>query len=478
MKNPLELKTLSEILSLNKENTEIAIIEGQKKITYKRLFDLSNYYAGKIKCVGEKIGILYKNSIEYVVAFFAILFSGNDVVLIQPTLKHDEVVSVLENTNVKVLFSTIEHKGTFFEKYVEQFLSIDLNVECQGRINVNPSSMNDIIIPTSGTTDKRKMVVLGQDGIKWGMYHTIEITSDDFIEREFIILSFSTRTALEGQLLVGLLLERQVYIDNTLFNPGILLKKIEKNRINHFSIAPSMIRMINNYVKENNTHCITISSLKCVTVVGEALDESVIKDIHLKFPHVFILYGYGMTETGIISFRNRRNYMETGNFVGKIDELSKIEIKIVNEDNGMGQIVVTSPGMFKRYYQMDNNVETPFFTGDIGYIKEKKLFICGREKNIINVGGIKVFPEEVENVINAYPPIIESYVYGMKDDILGEIVVADIVLCRDGKLKRRDFIGYCRSKMAEYKIPYKINIVKKIVHTTTSKVKRNKSDLN
>jgi acyl-coenzyme A synthetase/AMP-(fatty) acid ligase len=97
-------------------------------------------------------------------------------------------------------------------------------------------------------------------------------------------------------------------------------------------------------------------------------------------------------------------------------------------------------------------------TTDDGYIK-----IIGRNKEIINVGGEKVLPNEVESMILSIPEIEDAMVYGKENIITGQTVVCDVVLKEDIKSKEIKIIirKYCKDKLASYKIPTKVNIVEK-----------------
>ena len=97
-------------------------------------------------------------------------------------------------------------------------------------------------------------------------------------------------------------------------------------------------------------------------------------------------------------------------------------------------------------------------TTDDGYIK-----IIGRSKEVINVGGEKVLPNEVESMILSIPEIEDAMVYGKENIITGQTVVCDVVLKEDMKSKEIKIIirKYCKDKLASYKIPTKVNIVEK-----------------
>jgi acyl-CoA synthetase (AMP-forming)/AMP-acid ligase II len=120
-------------------------------------------------------------------------------------------------------------------------------------------------------------------------------------------------------------------------------------------------------------------------------------------------------------------------------------------------------------------VDNWFDTGDIGWIdNDGYVYLSARKKEIINIAGMKVFPQEVEGVLNLHPNIQESYVYGMKHPRFGELVIANIVPEENGgKITEGELIEYCRERLSTYKIPQEINIVDRIHKTpVTSKIIR------
>jgi len=111
-------------------------------------------------------------------------------------------------------------------------------------------------------------------------------------------------------------------------------------------------------------------------------------------------------------------------------------------------------------------------TGDLATKAEDGLItIRGREKSMINVSGNKVFPEEVEHVLNAHPSVKMSRVFGGKHPLLGEVVQAEIV--PEGEVPEvEELIGFCRERLSTYKVPQRIQWVEEIAFTATGKIVR------
>jgi acyl-CoA synthetase (AMP-forming)/AMP-acid ligase II len=146
--------------------------------------------------------------------------------------------------------------------------------------------------------------------------------------------------------------------------------------------------------------------------------------------------------------------------------------------NTIGNLAIQGPGIFDGYLKpykprMEVLKKGWFLTGDLAAInKEGLIEIKGRSKNVINVSGNKVFPNEVEDVVNLFDGITGSRVYGKPHPLLGEMVVADVTLAHTHELDIEKLIDYCRQFLSSYKIPQRINIVESIEMTGSGKVKR------
>ena len=159
--------------------------------------------------------------------------------------------------------------------------------------------------------------------------------------------------------------------------------------------------------------------------------------------------------------------------------LAGCHVRIVSPDEeGRGELEICGPGMFDAYaapwIPRDRALHDGWFrTGDIGRIDaEGYLYLAGRKTGVINLAGRKVFPEEIEAVLNRHPAVVESRAYGRTHPHLGEVVEADLVLKQpDADLQSvRD---HCRMNLASFKIPSRLNVVNALPRTAvTGKIRR------
>ncbi len=159
-------------------------------------------------------------------------------------------------------------------------------------------------------------------------------------------------------------------------------------------------------------------------------------------------------------------------------------VELLNEDNQpvgegeIGRLAVRGPGMFDAYLKPWQLAEQSllmgwFMTGDLAQrLEDGRIIICGREKSMINVSGNKVFPEEIEAVLDQHNAIHMSRVYGQTHPLMGEIVCADVVLVKNKALDVEDVLRFCRAQLSTYKVPQRLKQVDNIKHTRSGKLKR------
>ena len=178
----------------------------------------------------------------------------------------------------------------------------------------------------------------------------------------------------------------------------------------------------------------------------------------------------GIIELGLVCV-NVDDPVTRWNSVGR--PLSKYAVNIRDADsNGYGEVVVSGPGIFDAYATpwtaRDQLMPDGWFTtGDIGRMDDDGyLFLAGRKVAAINLAGRKVFPEEIESVLNRHPAVSESRVYGFAHAHLGEVVEAEVVL-RDVTATDalRDF---CRAHLSADKVPSQFHVVKLIPKTAVT----------
>ena len=223
-------------------------------------------------------------------------------------------------------------------------------------------------------------------------------------------------------------------------------------------------------------------SLRFLAVGSGSLPLTQISALEAVF-EVPVIEAYGMTETIHISGNPLPPKIRKPGSAGIATDT---EITIVDDScepvapGAIGEIVVKSSWIMTGYINNELANESAFCakgfrTGDIGYLdQEGYLFITGRVKEIINRGGEKISPYEVEQILLAHPAIKEAVAFPVPHPTLGENVAAVVVVNEDAQVEPETIRRYARERLAEFKVPYRILISEHIPKGATGKIQRHK----
>jgi long-chain acyl-CoA synthetase len=190
---------------------------------------------------------------------------------------------------------------------------------------------------------------------------------------------------------------------------------------------------------------------------------------------------YGCTEAGCVTVNADADARGTTGSVGK--PIDGVELRIADEsgepvDEGrIGEVLIRSKAMTPGYAESEQlNAEAFrdgwFRSGDRGRIDEEgRLFLTGRTKRLIDVRGDKVDPVEVEDVLAVHPKVSEVVVLGVESDVPGEETVKAVVVPA-GDAQERELIRYCRERLADYKVPSKVEFLDELPTGPGGKVLR------
>jgi acyl-coenzyme A synthetase/AMP-(fatty) acid ligase len=296
---------------------------------------------------------------------------------------------------------------------------------------------NEIEFETSGTTGEPKKIN--------HTYHSLtrNIKVDDKLKDCIWGLSYDFNKIAGSQVIL------QSYLNNaTIVN---LFGKSKKettegfNTITHISGTPTFYRLLMD-------GGVKFERVVQLTLGGEPSDEELFNKLRLSFPNCKITNIYASTEFGTL-FSSNNEYF-------KITEKNSTFVKIINDEIVVHHSIV-----------LQNINDEWYYTGDkVEWVDDVHFKIIGRESNMINVGGVKVNPIKVENKINKLDYVNSSYVYGVKNSLMGHIVSTDIVLKHDKTIK--EIKMDLKSILNSYEVPMKINLVDKLETNTTGKIIR------
>ncbi|TFB09350.1 long-chain fatty acid--CoA ligase [Candidatus Atribacteria bacterium MT.SAG.1] len=235
-------------------------------------------------------------------------------------------------------------------------------------------------------------------------------------------------------------------------SPEETCKIIAKHKVELLPTSPTFLNMIlfsRAYQKYD------ISCLKLITYGTEPMPETTLKELNRILPNVKLKQTYGLSELGIMRSKSEKS--------------DSLWVKVGGEDYKTkiidGKLWIKAKTAMLGYL----NAPSPFTkdgwfnTGDKVEVKGEYIKFLGRESEIINVGGQKVYPTEVESVLLEIDGVKDVIVHGEKNQLMGEIVVANVKVNKRNNNKKYISLmkKYCRGKLEKYKIPIKINLTQK-----------------
>jgi long-chain acyl-CoA synthetase len=268
------------------------------------------------------------------------------------------------------------------------------------------------------------------------------------------------------------------------FHVEEVMKTIQKRKVTIFSGAPAMYIAI---ISKPNVRDFDLRSVKACLSGGSALPPAVRKKF-MELTGGNLVEGYGLSETSPITHCNplKAGIVKDGS-IGPPFTQTDAAVLDLEDDTRMlapeeiGELAIKGPQVMKGYWNQKAETDSVFrngwfLTGDIARMDEDGYFyIVDRKKDMINVGGFKVYPREVEDVLFEHPDIREAGVIGVPDSFTGEAVKAFVVLKDPSKrLSEQDVISFCAAKLAKYKAPKKVDFVQELPKTLIGKVLRRK----
>jgi len=457
-----------------------AVIEGDDHVTYGELLASAEQLAGTLREKGvgrlHRVGLLCDDSIDYIMASLAILSLSAVVVPVSPEQTDEEIETVIERIDVDFLIAEPRlRRGGYADRLQSPSLFKKELTIVKRTVRERPKAeyfrLNPAFIRfSSGTTGASKGVVLSHEAIierTDAADKGLRVTSQDTV---LWVLSMSYHFVVT--ILLFLRRGATIVLCGARF-PEALIEGIAKRNGTFIYASPFHYSLL------SRTETLSGDALKHVRLAVSTamkLPEQAASEFHAKYGFE-LTEAYGIIEVGLPFVRLTGGEEKRGS-VGK--PLPDFEVRIDNKDAaGVGSIRIKGKGMLDAYYSPwqgrdDILVDGWFTTGDLGRIDaDGFLFIVGREKDVINFVGMKVFAQEVETVLNQHPEIKESLVYGAAHPLYGQLPMAKIVL-RDGgsgpdvtELRR-----FCYQRLAQYKVPKDFEFVDHLPKTASGKIKR------
>lgn len=431
----------------------VAFVSSGKYLTYGSIFQAYKDNLETIKDINFSCVAIRKQS-RYDFALLLSLLDG----------KVKRILFVAEDIDDSLLDKHYKSSDVNYEVYIENnslcYSFVKSPTVTNGELNDNV--LTEWIIPTSGTTKEAKLVSHTFSSLTRSTLQDINKGGEYIWGLTFDIYRFSGIQVFLQSVLGG----STLIIPESHNNIQETIELFSGNDCNIISATPSFWR------KSLMTKDISNLSLKRVTLGGEIADKAILTALKKQFPDVKIVHIYASTEAGVGFAVTDGQPGFPKSFLE--DELIN-NIQISLRDN----LLWIKPSTQSQKYlsQKEEMFDNKGYinTGDLVEIKGDRVFFLGRESGAINVGGNKVLPEEVEQVLLNSKLLNSAYVYEKKNPMMGALVCADIIpknITIDSKDLKKQVLLYCKDNLAAFKRPAILKVVDEIAITKSGKVKR------
>ena len=487
----------------------VVFIDERRSLTYKQLKEQVDRCAAFFKSLGigegDVVTMQFPNRVEFPIVFFSLELIGAIANKISPDFRRHEVEYILRFSKSKAFVCAASFKGFNYAAMIDDLRgdlpslktivvsgeTVVSNVHSleAGLAQSAPLAQSDRVVMdpdavmrmafTSGTTGDPKGVM---HSFNTTLYTVEVIIGEMGVTSDEVILIWLPvglnwgyisllQTVIAG--CCAVLMER--------FDAERALQLIEKHRITFIPTAPASLLAILNVPCLQKYDC---SSLRVVVTGGASAAIETIKAYQLNMKgHLLELYG--MLETGFHTFtRFEDDPQKVNGTIGRV--VGQMELRIIDEEGNdvpygaEGEIVAYGPSVHLGYFNNPTanselfTADDWFRTGDLGkYVDDVgNVMIVGRRKEMINRGGKKYFPREIEEFLYGHPSVLHVAIVGVTDTRLGEKNCLCVVLKPDHSLTLDDVIKMLKGQVADYKLPEMLEFYDELPFTPTGKIRR------
>tara|TARA_Y100000590_G_scaffold464118_1_gene632764 strand:- start:2488 stop:3948 length:1461 start_codon:yes stop_codon:yes gene_type:complete len=464
----------------------ISTWEDGKTYTGKLIDENSSVVAKKLKEMnissGDKVLIYHGNSAHFFSDLFGVWKSGACAVCLNSNLTESELINIISFMSPSLLL----YKN-------DMQISHDLDIPCLDtrKLKQNNNSDNVSAWDTNIDSDALILFTSGTTGTPKGVVHTFRsLLSRITLNQSYIPLEAMKKTlcllpthfghGLIGNCLTPLLAGCDLVIapGHNLIVSSQLNKIIDDFNISFMSSVPALWKKVVGNVEQPEK-----DTLKRVHIGSAPLSSDLWENVIQWSNSKTVVNMYGITETANwIAAASSDKYTPCDGLVG---DMWGGSAAILNKDEeistvGEGELLIQSPSLFKEYFKLPNTTEAILIngwyrTGDIGRIDEKgTIYLTGREKYEINRAGIKVYPEDIDLLLERHGEIREACAFAIPDDIEGETIGVAISFINDSEQNLSDIQNWCYERLSREKVPVKWFIEEEIPKTDRGKLNRDR----
>jgi long-chain acyl-CoA synthetase len=498
---------LSKTVKAYSENT--AIIYGNRKINYRELYSQIVRFSKALNLLNVKqddcVAIILPNCPEFIISFYAITQLKAIALPLNPAFKENEISFYINDTGASVIITDLAKSEVCrqvisqMDRKIELILvdgSTQSNLSFDALIQSETDEFKETEIYdgyalyqySSGTTEKPKRVCRTQKIIFHeanNIVSTLDVTASDTILcivpmfhaygfGECLLSATSTGATLV--ILEEFIQDGVPVVMPFIFRSPRVVSLIGSEKITILPGVPYTYSILANIPYQT---LVDFSSLRLCISSGNFLAKDIF-DKFLKRFGIPLRQLYGCTEAGSVAINLSELTDLPYDSIGL--PMKNVEIKVIDDGGNellpgiMGEFVIKSETLVSEYNNLpeENKVAFKngyFFTGDLGKKDEQnRLYFTGRKKLLIDTGGTKVNPVEIESVLMTHPQVEEAVVVGIPGPLHGELIKAVIVL--KSECKKQEILSFCKAKLADFKVPRIIEFRSELPKSSLGKILR------
>ena len=482
---------LGLIQAIPADQTAVIAPDQHVRITYgglrKQIQGVAEALAASGVNRGDRIGIALPNGLPNIVTFLAASLAGTAAPL-NPAYKEDEFRFYLGDTKAKVVL--LPPQGLDEARAAAgdiPILTVDMDAtgavslrDVTGRKPVASPDPDDValILHTSGSTGRPKRVPLSHANLSisaGNVARSYMLSSSDV---SLCVMPLFHVHGLVASTLATLATGGTVVVP-TKFSPLSFWQAAKEHSATWYSAVPTIHQLLLARVKKDSPRPAGAEKLRFIRSCSASLPPQVMHDLEAAFGAP-VLEAYGMTEAAHQMASNP--LPPAARIAGSVGRGTDVQIGIMDAEGRhlptgeRGEVVIKGPNVVRGY---ENNPEANassfvdgwFRTGDQGVLDENGyLTLTGRLKEMINRGGEKISPREIDEVLLAHPKVAEAVAFGVPHPAWGEEVEAAVTL--NGEATEAELLAYCKERLADFKRPKQIHITTAIPRTATGKIQR------
>ena len=420
---------------------------------------------------GAVVGLMLPNSLAFVPTYLALRSLSVTVALIPPKYGSAELDAIRRGVRPAALVTTAAGAKTLATERVARidldFAPEPLAVAFTGDGGTVPDAA--VLKFTSGSTGQPKGIALTASALEGEAGNIVTGLAlgpgDRILAPVPLCHSYGFDLGVLALLRVGCTL-----VQEDAFVPRRVLAELASGRVSVFLGVPAMYRAWLALPPARSDAALPVRYLLSCTA---PLPAAVVTAFHARH-HTPISQHYGSSETGAVTTHVPARVLERPDSVGR--PMGDVAIRIAEN----GEIVVSSGALARGYVMGAPADRQPFQpdgyrTGDLGRIEDGFLYVQGRVDDLINVGGFKVSPREVVEVLESFPAVAEAAVVGVRDARGEEVVYAVVALAHPAT--EAEMLAHCRARLAEYKVPRRVEIRSSLPRGPTGKVQLRAEDV-